>query len=183
MSAADTQMQPLDLSCPARQPSPPPAALTQPGDHLLAEPASAVAVVEPAEPPRLPTPTPTTAEAVPLNLTASSPPSSDGDTPTTSGPARKRFLTKYLHKDRGERACESGGRSFEIAGIIANISKIPKFILKLAYEVSSTCTCLLHSLRESADSYFTYQMQFITLILVAGFPVYWGRKYSFPWVA
>ena len=111
MSAADTQMQPLDLSCPrtaAGQPSstPPPSAAS----------ASAVAVVEPAEPPRLPTPTTAAAAAaaeeaaaVPLNLTSSSPPS-DGDTPTTSGPARKRFLTKYLHKDRGERVSERVGR-------------------------------------------------------------------------
>ena len=102
MSAADTQMQPLDLSCPARQQPSTPPPIDSSADRLRE---SAVAVVEPAEPPRLPTPTPTAAEAVPLNLTASSPPSSDGsDTPTTSGPARKRFLTKYLHKDRGERA-------------------------------------------------------------------------------
>ena len=105
MSAADTQMQPLDLSCPrtaAGQPSsPPPTAAST----------AAVAVVEPAEPPRLPTPTAAAeaAAAVPLNLTSSSPPS-DGDTPTTSGPARKRFLTKYLHKDRGERVSERVGR-------------------------------------------------------------------------
>ena len=91
--SADCQMQPLDLSCGPRGCTPPPPAAAQ------------TAVVEPAEPPRLLSGSPRTsevAESGPLNLTSSSP----DDTPvaaSSSGPARKRFLTKYLHKDRGER--------------------------------------------------------------------------------
>ena len=93
-------MQPLDLSRPRpSSASPPPLAL------------AATAVVEPvapsaASPLRSAEAAASAGEASPaaalgpLNLSSSSP-----DTPPSSsggGPARKRFLTKYLHKDRGE---------------------------------------------------------------------------------
>ena len=92
---ADCQMQPLDLSCPrGASPTPPQTTTT-------------AVVVEPAEPPRRSTSPRTSEAAAPLNLTSSS----SGSAPETpvasgSGPARKRFLTKYLHKDRGERASD-----------------------------------------------------------------------------
>ena len=117
---SDCQMQPLDLSRP--RPSSPAAAAHSPPSSAMATP-----VVEPAAPPPtiLTPPSPgrrPEADERPLNLTGSNAGRREREEvgrgeaavdsatavtearerPVSGGPARKRFLTKYLHKDRGE---------------------------------------------------------------------------------